>query len=118
MQPLLNIRKGLITRRPEIRAGAPAEASALILAALYQRPVVIPPDGSAPFIAAGGGVHSASRRVACKVMPGSPSRFATFIAELRRRRVFRVAAVHGGVAFVIIQIIDGTCEGMFSPVCE
>ncbi len=25
--------------------------------------------------------------------------------ELRRRRVFRVAAVYGGVAFVIIQII-------------
>ncbi len=35
-----------------------------------------------------------------------PSRFTTFIAELRRRRVFRVAAFYGGIAFVIIQIID------------
>ena len=30
------------------------------------------------------------------------------IAELRRRRVFRVAPFYGGTAFVIVQIIDGT----------
>ncbi len=40
-------------------------------------------------------------------MPKPTSRFAAFITELRRRRVFRVAAVYAGVAFVIIQIIDG-----------
>jgi len=41
-------------------------------------------------------------------MPESPSRFAVFFAELRRRRVFRVTAVYAGVAFVIFQIIDST----------
>ncbi len=41
-----------------------------------------------------------------------PSPFANFIAELRRRRVFRVAAIYGGIAFVIVQIIDGTFEVM------
>ena len=39
----------------------------------------------------------------------------TFIAELRRRRVFRVAAFYGGIAFVIIQIIDGTFDLMGVP---
>lgn len=38
-----------------------------------------------------------------------------FIAELRRRRVFRVAAVYAGIAFVIIQIIDGTFAVMGIP---
>ncbi len=38
-----------------------------------------------------------------------------FITELRRRRVFRVAAFYGGIAFVIIQIIDGTFEVMGIP---
>ena len=40
-------------------------------------------------------------------MPETTSNLAAFVAELRRRRVFRVAAVYAGVAFVIIQIIDG-----------
>ena len=41
--------------------------------------------------------------------------FATFIAELRRRRVFRVAAVYGGVAFVLFQIIDSIFEPLHIP---
>ena len=41
--------------------------------------------------------------------------FSAFIAELRRRRVFRVAAFYGGIAFVIIQIIDGTFDLMGVP---
>ena len=38
-----------------------------------------------------------------------------FMQELRRRRVFRVAAVYAAVAFVIIQIIDGTFDLMGVP---
>ncbi|MCH8837986.1 MAG: tetratricopeptide repeat protein [Candidatus Marinimicrobia bacterium] len=38
-----------------------------------------------------------------------------FMQELRRRRVFRVAAFYGGIAFVIVQIIDGTFEVMGVP---
>ena len=40
---------------------------------------------------------------------------STFLSELKRRRVFRVAAVYGGVAFVLVQIIDGTFEVMGIP---
>ncbi len=43
------------------------------------------------------------------------SKFANFIAELRRRRVFRVAAFYAGIAFVIIQIIDGAFEYLRIP---
>ena len=43
------------------------------------------------------------------------SNLSAFIAELRRRRVFRVAAFYGGIAFVIVQIIDGTFEVMGIP---
>ena len=43
------------------------------------------------------------------------ARPSTFIEELRRRRVFRVAAFYGGIAFVIVQIIDGTFEVMGIP---
>ena len=35
---------------------------------------------------------------------------SSLIEELRRRRVFRVAAFYGGIAFVIVQIIDGTFD--------
>lgn len=35
---------------------------------------------------------------------------ANFLAELKRRRVFRMAVVYAGVAFIIIQIIDGAFE--------
>ncbi len=40
-----------------------------------------------------------------------PSPLSTLIAELRRWRVFRVAAFYGGIAFVIIQIIDAAQVG-------
>ena len=43
------------------------------------------------------------------------SPLTSFIAELRRRRVFRVAAFYGGIAFVIVRIIDGTFEVMGIP---
>jgi len=48
-------------------------------------------------------------------MPDPPSRFTTFLAELRRRRVFRVAAVYGGVAFILCQIVDATFGSMGIP---
>lgn len=47
-------------------------------------------------------------------MPQQDS-LSVFIAELRRRRVFRAAAFYGGIAFVIVQIIDGTFEVMGIP---
>ncbi|MCH7573788.1 MAG: tetratricopeptide repeat protein [Candidatus Marinimicrobia bacterium] len=43
------------------------------------------------------------------------SGLSTFVNELGRRRVFRVAAFYGGIAFVIVQIIDGTFEVMGIP---
>ena len=49
------------------------------------------------------------------MMAEFPSILAAFVAELRRRRVFRVAAFYGGIAFVIVQIIDGTFEVMGIP---
>ncbi|MEE9464155.1 MAG: hypothetical protein V3W14_01100, partial [Candidatus Neomarinimicrobiota bacterium] len=42
-------------------------------------------------------------------------KLSTLIDELRRRRVFRVAAFYGGIAFVIVQIIDGTFALMGVP---
>jgi len=45
------------------------------------------------------------------------SPLTNFIAELRRRRVFRVAAVYAGIAFVIIQIIDGAFVLMGVMIC-
>ena len=44
-----------------------------------------------------------------------PAPLATFITELRRRRVFRVAAFYGGVAFVLFQIIDSIFEPLHIP---
>ncbi|MEE9465047.1 MAG: tetratricopeptide repeat protein [Candidatus Neomarinimicrobiota bacterium] len=44
-----------------------------------------------------------------------PSPFTNLITELRRRRVFRVAAFYGGITFVIIQIIDGAFEYLRIP---
>ncbi len=44
-----------------------------------------------------------------------PSPFSNFFTELHRRRVFRVAAFYGGIAFVIVQIIDGTFDLMGVP---
>ncbi len=43
-------------------------------------------------------------------MADSPSRLATFLSELKRRRVYRVAIVYAGVAFVIIQLADYAFE--------
>ena len=43
------------------------------------------------------------------------SRLSLLLTELKRRRVFRVAAVYGGVAFVVVQIVDGTFELMGIP---
>ena len=43
------------------------------------------------------------------------SRLSTLLNELKRRRVFRVAAVYGGVAFVLFQIIDSIFEPLHIP---
>lgn len=43
------------------------------------------------------------------------SKLANIITELRRRRVFRVAAVYAGVAFIIFQIIDATFDYLPIP---
>lgn len=37
-------------------------------------------------------------------------KLAALFSELRRRRVFRVVACYGGIAFVIIQIINEIVE--------
>lgn len=39
----------------------------------------------------------------------------TFIEELKRRRVFRVAAVYSGFAFIVFQIIDATFDTLGIP---
>ncbi|MCH7574430.1 MAG: hypothetical protein IIA59_04810 [Candidatus Marinimicrobia bacterium] len=44
-----------------------------------------------------------------------PSRLSDFIAELRRRRVFRVAAVYAGVAFVLFHAVGATFELFHIP---
>ena len=43
------------------------------------------------------------------------SPLSSFLNELKRRRVFRVAAVYGGVAFVLFQIIDSIFEPLHIP---
>ncbi len=40
---------------------------------------------------------------------------ADLLAELKRRRVFRVAVVYAGVAFIIIQLVDGIFDIMGTP---
>jgi len=37
-------------------------------------------------------------------------KLADFLAELKRRRVFWVAVVYAGVAFIIFQVIDAVFE--------
>ena len=49
-------------------------------------------------------------------MSDPPSRLAAFLAELKHRRVFRVAVVYAGVAFILVQIVDGTFDPMGIPV--
>jgi len=41
--------------------------------------------------------------------------FSAFLSELKRRRVFRVAVVYAGVAFIIIQLVDGIFDIMGTP---
>jgi len=43
------------------------------------------------------------------------SPLANFLAELKRRRVFRVAIVYAGVAFIVFQIVDATFEPLRLP---
>lgn len=43
------------------------------------------------------------------------SGYQRFFAELKRRRVFRVMAVYGGVAFVVLQIADIALPGLGLP---
>ncbi len=42
-------------------------------------------------------------------------KLTVFLSELKRRRVFRVAVVYAGVAFIIIQIIDGAFDYLPIP---
>jgi TolB-like protein/Tfp pilus assembly protein PilF len=39
-------------------------------------------------------------------------KYQRFLAELKRRRVFRVAAVYGGSSFVVLQVVDVMAEGL------
>ncbi len=43
------------------------------------------------------------------------SKLADFLSELKRRRVYRVAVVYAGVAFVIFGIIDATFDRLYIP---
>ncbi|MCH7498266.1 MAG: hypothetical protein IH971_10500 [Candidatus Marinimicrobia bacterium] len=43
------------------------------------------------------------------------SRLTVLLTELKRRRVFRVAAFCGGIASVIVQIFDGAFDVMSIP---
>jgi TolB-like protein len=47
-------------------------------------------------------------------MPETPG-YQKFFAELKRRRVFRVAAVYGGTAFVVVQVADVMQEALRLP---
>ena len=42
-------------------------------------------------------------------------KLADLISELKRRRVFRVAVVYAGVAFIIFQIVDATFDPLHIP---
>jgi TolB-like protein len=44
-----------------------------------------------------------------------PKGYQRFLAELKRRRVFRVMAVYGAVAFVILQVADIALPGLGLP---
>ncbi len=43
------------------------------------------------------------------------SSYQRFFAELKRRRVFRIAAMYGGAAFVLLQVADLLQEGLQLP---
>jgi hypothetical protein len=44
-----------------------------------------------------------------------PHGYQRFLAELKRRRVFRVAAVYGATAFVVVQAADVLQEALRLP---
>jgi len=44
-----------------------------------------------------------------------PGRWPTYLAELKRRHVFRVAAVYGAVAFVVLQVADILVPALHLP---
>ena len=48
-------------------------------------------------------------------MPDQPAGYQRFFAELKRRRVFRVMAVYGAAAFVVLQVADLLQEGLRLP---
>ena len=48
-------------------------------------------------------------------MSDPPSKLAAFLAELRHRRVFRVAVVYAGVAFIIFQVADFAFPALHVP---
>ncbi len=48
-------------------------------------------------------------------MNDPPSRLTALLSELKRRRVFRVAVVYAGVAFIVFQIVDATFEPLHLP---
>jgi TolB-like protein len=50
-----------------------------------------------------------------RFMKDSQSKGLQFLAELKRRRVFRVMAVYGGVAFLVLQVADLTFEPLGLP---
>jgi|GEM_PF-3026739 len=48
-------------------------------------------------------------------MSADTSKMSAFLSELKRRRVFRVAVVYAGIAFIIFQIVDATFEPLHLP---
>ncbi len=51
-----------------------------------------------------GGVYSIDWIDRLKTMIEQPSKLASFVAELRRRHVFRVAVGYAAAAFVVLQL--------------
>ncbi len=47
--------------------------------------------------------------------PDRPPRYRTFLAELKRRHVFKVAAAYGATAFVVLQLADIVFPSMGLP---
>ena len=51
------------------------------------------------------GPYQTTQRRTTQPMAGTPS-YQRLFAELKRRRVFKIAAVYGGVAFVVLQVAN------------
>ena len=47
--------------------------------------------------------------------PAAPSAGGDFLAELRRRRVFRVLLAYGVVSFAVLQVIEPVMHGLHWP---